>query len=165
MTNLTWLEEYSGQTLDVILSLAGSHRVDSLILAIEQAIGQKAAQLGEESLSSAERVVLAVEALEREVNNGGYSQFFTNTPAFVPTIVDSLLRIGCPRTAGITGSAIGALHLQDLTEQNIENATAEEDDAINDELSRCDQLYYQAGESIEDQLFAFINANKDSITL
>jgi hypothetical protein len=42
---------------------------------------------------------------------------------------------------------------------------AAEDDDINDELSRCDQLYYQSGESIEDQLFAFINANKDSITL
>jgi hypothetical protein len=165
MTNLTWLEEYSGQTLDEILSLAGSHRVDSLILAIEQALGQKAARLGEESLSGAERVVLAVEALEREVNNGGYSQFFTNTPALVPAVVDSLLLIGCPHTAGITGSAIGALHLQDLTGQNIENAMAAKDDDINDELSRCDQLYYQAGESIEDQLFAFINANKDSITL
>ena len=165
MTNLTWLEEYSGQTLDEILSLAGSHRVDSLILAIEQALGQKAARLGEESLSGAERVVLAVEALEREVNNGGYSQFFTNTPALVPAVVDSLLLIGCPRTAGITVSAIDALHLQDLTEQNIENAMAAKDDDINDELSRCDQLYYQAGESIEDQLFAFINANKDSITL
>ncbi|MGA2598445.1 MAG: DUF4375 domain-containing protein [Bryobacteraceae bacterium] len=132
MTNLKWLEEYSGQT---------------------------AARLGEESLSGAERVVLAVEALEREVNNGGYSQFFTNTPAFVPTVVDSLLR------AAITGSAIDALLLRDLTVQNIANAMAAEDDDINDELSRCDQLYYQSGESIEDQLFAFINANKDSITL
>jgi len=165
MTNLKWLEGYAGQTLDEILSLAGSHRVDSLILAIEQAIGQKAARLGEESLSSAERVVLAVEALEREVNNGGYSQFFTNAPALVPTVVDSLLRIGCTHTAGITGSAIGVLHLEVLSEQNIENAMAAEDDDINDELSRCDQLYYQAGESIEDQLFAFINVNKDSITL
>jgi len=48
------------------------YRVDSLVLAMESALDAK----DRRTLSPEERVVLAVEALEREVNNGGYDQFF-----------------------------------------------------------------------------------------
>lgn len=65
----------SGQTVEQLLSLEGKSRIDSLVLAFEQAISQKAERTGNEGLSYPERVVLAVEALEREVNNGGYAQF------------------------------------------------------------------------------------------
>lgn len=58
----------SGQLLDQV----GSYRVDSLIVAIAQALQKKP------NLSVPERVVVSVEALEREVNNGGYNRFFFN---------------------------------------------------------------------------------------
>jgi hypothetical protein len=55
------------------------------------------------SLTEEEHIVLAVEALEREVNNGGYDQFFTNSSReFVSTIVCSLRGIGCKKTSNIT---------------------------------------------------------------
>jgi len=41
------------------------------VLAFETALGQKSAFRGEESLSDTEVIILAIEALEREVNNGG----------------------------------------------------------------------------------------------
>jgi len=71
----TFLEGYGGQAIAQLIAMKDSHRVDSLVLAVEQALGGKRA----EDLSEPERVVLAVEAMEREVNNGGYEQFFFNS--------------------------------------------------------------------------------------
>ena len=89
--NAEWLDGYSGQSVEQLLSLEGKSRTDSLVLAFEQAISQRAEGADNQGLTNTEHVVLAVEALEREVNNGGYHQFFTNSSReFAPTIVDSL---------------------------------------------------------------------------
>jgi hypothetical protein len=99
--------------------------------------------------------VLAVEALEREVNNGGYDQFFRNpSRQFAPTVVGALQRIGCNRTASITQRAIKALGLEDLTLDAIETVA---------KLNRCDDAYYKDAEPIADRLFAFIKANQVAI--
>ena len=86
MADLKWLDSYSGQTIEELIEMAGEYRIDSLVVAMEQALQQKAAQAGEQELSDEERIVLAVEALEREVSNGGYIQFFTRASEFVPAI-------------------------------------------------------------------------------
>lgn len=75
MAGSQWLQGYSSQTVDDLLALEQSHRIDSLVLAFEEAIDQKAAREGEHKLTDVERTILAIEALEREVNNGGYGQF------------------------------------------------------------------------------------------
>jgi Domain of unknown function (DUF4375) len=105
MAALKWLERYSGESTDALISLENEYRLDSIVLAFEQALDQKAARSGIESLTAEEYVVLAVEALEREVNNGGYCQFFFNTSS-APRIVDTLQRIGCPEAARLTKRAI-----------------------------------------------------------
>ena len=103
MSNLKWLEAYSGETTDELIALQGKYRTDSIVLAFEQAADQKVERLGPESLSVEEWVILAIEALEREVNNGGYWQFFANATCFyTPVIVDALDRIGCSETAALT---------------------------------------------------------------
>ena len=71
--------------------------------AFEQAIEQKVSLEGRTE-TAVERVVRAVEALEREVNNGGYSQFFINPPVeSAPDIVAALRQIDCPKTATAGG--------------------------------------------------------------
>ena len=76
------------------------YRTDSLVLAFEEAIQKKAES---SPISKEERYVLAVEALEREVNNGGYDQFFLNSSHdFMDVIKEALVAIGCPKTAAIT---------------------------------------------------------------
>jgi hypothetical protein len=116
MADLQWLDSYSGQTLDELLALTDEYRVDSLVVALEQALQQKAARAGGESLSIEETIVLAVEALEREVNNGGYSQFFVNSSCvYTPLIVDALRRIVCPVSANITEHAIQAAGFEGLS--------------------------------------------------
>lgn len=85
-----WLD-YSGQTIEEIVSAADQYRTDSLVVAVEAAILQKVERLGEESVSEAESLVLAIEAMEREVNNGGYHQFFFNSSrVFTPVVARAL---------------------------------------------------------------------------
>ncbi|HZR29632.1 MAG TPA: DUF4375 domain-containing protein [Terriglobales bacterium] len=165
MPELKWLDGYTGQTLEQILALEGEYRVDSLVLALEQALGQKAARPDAQSLTKEERVVLAVEALQREVNNGGYGQFFSNSSRdFVPIIVESLRRIGCPQTAEITQKAIDVLCLPHLNAEEIA-AMGEDSSKRSAELKSCDELYCDTQEDIAGKLFAFIRINRGAIKL
>ncbi len=153
-----WFEAYEGQTTDELLALECDYRIDSLVLAFEQAIEQKAAS---QPISKAERYVLAIEALEREVNNGGYSQFFLNSShEFVDVIEEALLAIDCPKTAGITGHAIASLGISgELTGDKAEAVILADNEAIIEALSGCDDHYFESGEPIADRLFAWIKRN------
>ena len=164
MPEPTWLEGYSGETVEQLLALEGTHRIDSVVLAFEQALDQKAAREGSEGLTTEEQTVLAVEALEREVNNGGYHQFFVNTMEFAPVIVQALRRIGCPKVAAITEDAIGALRLPVLSVGEIEKVIYDDDDIRDKALGECDAQFFEYPECIEGQLFAFIKANKSKIS-
>jgi hypothetical protein len=163
--NFSWLDGYSGQSLEELLALEGKYRIDSLVLVFEEGIRQKLKRHGGQAPTDEERIVLAVEALEREVNNGGYDQFFTNSSQFVPTIVDSLQRIGCKRTAMITQRAIRGLGISDLIAEAIDTAMASDDEQRLAKLNRCDEAYYKGAEPIAEGLFAFIKANKAGISL
>ncbi|MGD0120861.1 MAG: DUF4375 domain-containing protein [Candidatus Binatus sp.] len=163
MANLKFLYKYSGQTIEQLLSLESEYRIDSLVEVFEQAVNKKIARDGESAISAEERVILAVEGLEREVNNGGYSLFFENsTREFVPIIVQALGRIGCPKTAEITQRAIDSLHLPTLGVEAID-AVLTNGEFSEEELNECDRLYYQGAENISGQLFAFIKTNKNAI--
>src|SRR5947209_20339717 len=63
-----WLDAYAGQSTDELIALRGEYRTDSLVVAFEEAVMQKAARLGAGALSMEENAILRVEALERDVN-------------------------------------------------------------------------------------------------
>jgi hypothetical protein len=142
MAKLPWLD-YTGQTTAELLACKETHRIDSLLCAFEQAIQAKG-----ETITEEETLVLAVKALDREVNNGGYSQFFVNSSRrYAPIIADCLRRIGCTATFEITTRALAA--------------TGEARDAI---LNACDQEYYKLNE-ITPNLFRFVEQHADRIQL
>lgn len=165
MPELQWLDGYNGQTVDELIAFEGKYRTDSLILAFEQAIDQKWAREGGERIADEEFVILAIEAMEREVNNGGWGQFFVNTGRFATVIIDALQRINCPKTAQIAEKAVRIIDTAPITEVEIENGTWEENEKRHDALNGCDQLYYERPENIEESLFAFIKANRRKIEL
>jgi len=70
MAVLKWLDRYSGESTEELIALENEYRLDSIVLAFGQGLYQKAARSGIEPLTAEEHVVLAIEALEREVNNG-----------------------------------------------------------------------------------------------
>ncbi|HVT28949.1 MAG TPA: DUF4375 domain-containing protein [Lacipirellulaceae bacterium] len=163
MPELSWLDGYSGQSVDELIALEGKYRTDSLVLAFEQAIDQKAAREGDEKLSDEEFIILAIEAMEREVNNGGWKQFFVNAGHFGPIIVGALERIGCPTTASIAQTAVKIVEKAPNTK--IENGGWEENAKRQDTLNECDNLYFQRPENIEESLFTFIKVNRAKIEL
>ena len=157
-----WLRGYSGQSTEDLISLQNEYRIPSLVLAFEQAISQKALK---ETINEAENTILAVEGLEREVNNGGYRQFFINTPDFVQSIVPSLKRIGCKETAQITQRAIEALGVPSLRSDIVRSVVRADDKDRDRELHACDDLYYNNTEPIALSLFEFIKSNRDRIKI
>lgn len=164
MSELPFLEEYAGQTTEELLALEGQYRADSLVLAFESAIMQK--ETRGEDLTDEECVVLAIEALEREVNNGGYHQFFVNTMEFTPIIVTSLNMIGCPAVARITKRAIDALGLGDHPScEAIETVIYDDDDARDEKLQECDSEYFETAGCLADPLLEFIKENRAGISL
>jgi hypothetical protein len=167
MTDLKWLDEYSGQTTDELIALEGEYRTDSLVLAFEQALDQKLERVGEHNLSQEELVVLAIEALEREVNNGGYDQFFFNSSnEYTSIIVDSLNRIGCTETATLTQRAIDAIGIKGtITVDAIERAMEEDNEKRDDQLNECDDQYYENAGDLAGPLLEFIKKNREKIIL
>jgi len=167
MNELKWLDEYSGQTTDELIALEGEHRTDSLVLAFEQALDQKADRVGKAGLSEEELVVLAVEALEREVNNGGYDQFFINSSnEYASIVVDALNRIGCTETAKLTKEAIDILGIEGpITVEAIDRVMEKENEERDEKLGECDDRYYEMAGDLAGPLLEFIKSNKDKITL
>ena len=153
MAEQKWLDGYSGQSVDQLIALAADHRIDSIVLAFESALMQRADPADLSAFNEAELTILAVESMEREVNNGGYHQFFLNTPEYAPHLVAALQRIGCPKTAAISAKAIA---LKDQDAQGKLSETLHE---------QCDSAYYENDEAIADQLFAYIRATRRSIRL
>ena len=159
-----FLESYGGQTTDQLIELDSRYRTDSIVLAFEQAIQQAA---GKRALSREETYVLAVEGLEREVNNGGYGQFFFNSSnEYAGSIVSALRAIGCPKTADITQQAIAALGIQgEPTREAMEAVILSENDAVKQRLGECDERYFANDEPIADRLFDWIKRNRGQIRL
>lgn len=138
-----FLDNYSGQTTDELIAMKDKYRIDSLVLAFEQAIQEKS----ESELSEPERYILAIEAMEREVNNGGWEQFFENTDnEYNDSLLVALEAIGCQQTAQLSREAIDASH-------------------SGSDLDDFDDKYYGLSESIEDKLFEYIEKNAAEIKL
>ena len=139
--------------------------MDSIVTAFEEAIQAKDAEKGSESLTEAERVVLAVEVLEREVNNGGYDQYFVNTPGEdVEIVLESLSKIACPVTAALTKRAIEALGpLPVINSDTLDEAMSKEDEDRDEKLAEIDTEFLGTGERIDLKLFDYIKKNKASI--
>jgi hypothetical protein len=166
MGNGEWLEGYSGQTTAELLALEGRFRSDSLVLAFEEAVSRKAVRVGAARLTSPERVVLAVEALERAVNSDGFVGLFSNAPEQVPNLVASLMAIGRADVAELTGRAIAELAIEGrLTHEAVSSGIDRDDDERDRRLSRCDSAYYQSAGDLAEPVLDFIRSHQDQIAL
>ena len=163
-----WLDGYAGQSTARLIDLGETHRIDSVVLAFEAGIDQKAQRHGIETLTPPERVVLAVEAIEREVNNGGFDQLFrSSSRKYAPDFVSSLEAIGRPDVADLGRRAIAALRLgkRPLTVESIELALDRDSDARDHVFEELDTEYYETSGDLAPALFAYIKANTGEVIL
>lgn len=166
MSEPRWLDGYTGQTTEALIALNGVYRTDSIVLAFEEGIHRKAARHGAQRLTTAERVVIAIEGLEREVNHDGFDGLFRNQSQQVPFLESSLTAIGRPAVADLTRSAIALLKIDGpITAEAIEAAIGLDDDDRADRLNEWDAAYYETADDLARPLLEFIKANRDEITL
>lgn len=167
MNELKWFDQYSGQSTGELIALEGQYRTDSLVVAFEEALQRKASRIGEEQLVDEERVILAIEALEREINNGGYDQFFRNpSKAYALMVIDALNRIGCTKVATITKDAIQTLGITEpVTVEAIDQVMEEDSDERDTKLAECDNRYYEDAGDLAEPLWSYIKVNQSKIHL
>ena len=112
LADLRWIDGYEGQSVDDILAFADSEDPYQTLACLEEAI--KEHRRKSPGTTGVENIIMAVMALLREVNNGGFDQFFRNSSkrwAFF--VKDALIHIGRKEAAKIAGRAVRALGVPD----------------------------------------------------
>ena len=112
LADLGWIDGYEGQSVDDILAFADSEDPYQLLSCLEEAI--KEHRRKNPGTTGVENTITAVMALLREVNNGGFDQFFRNSSkrwAFF--VKDALIHVGREDAAKIAGRAVRALGVPD----------------------------------------------------
>ena len=157
-----FLEQYIGQSVDELISLSSKYCIDSIVLAFESALYNKE-QKGEK-LNKTELTIKAICSLEREVNNGGFHQFFLNTPEYAKIIVEALKGIGCIEIAKLTQKAINSLNADSLDIDSIYKSLDNEE--LYEALDILDEIYYTKIKEIPaNALFEYIKKHKNDIKI
>jgi hypothetical protein len=116
------------------------------------------------SQSTPQKVFSAVWALESEVNNGGFSQYFLNNSCeTAPFVAEALDSIGAPRTADICRRAITTAFPAGLpsSPDAISAAAAEFSDEVMENLGSLDNEFFGYPHNLTDLLFAFVSKHRE----
>jgi len=115
-------------------------------------------------LSDAEKVVLFVENLEREVNNGGFHQFFWNSSGdYANETLNALKLIGANKTAEIVSRVYAEwpdskIPSDRTSRQNILDKIEEK---AEETWNNCDTQFFEYEEDISSLLLTYVKANKN----
>lgn len=162
-----WFENETGLGVMEIVALEGKFRPDSLVAAIDSVLASKDA--AGVSLNEEQRTVLAVEALEREVNNGGFSHFFGDASwKHAPVLVKSLERVGSKEALGLVKEAVSLLKLTNavmadpaLLFETIHAALAKHEVEIR--LNDLDSDYYVLEEDLGRLVWSYVKKNAGAL--
>jgi hypothetical protein len=111
-----------------------------------------------------QKVFSSIWAVESEVNNGGFSQYFQNSSAeTAPFVVEALSTVGAPRTAQICSRAIACAFPAGLPATPEAISSAAEgipDDRLN-ELEVLDGEFMEYPHSLTDLLFDYVSKHPE----
>jgi hypothetical protein len=111
-----------------------------------------------------QKVFSAIWEVESEVNNGGFSQYFSNHSAESASfIVQALETIGAPRTANICNRAIVTAFPSGLppTVEDIRAAANDFSEGILAKLEPLDQEFFSYPHNLTDLLFTYVNRHPE----
>ena len=123
-----------------------------------------------ENLNEKERVFYITQALEMEVNNGGFLQFFFNSSGmFANELVASFEAIGAKKTSEICKKAISIYGNEvpmdrEKREELLTSDDEEEDEKIEALLNECDDEFFEYEDDLLELNYQFILKNKDSFS-
>jgi hypothetical protein len=111
-----------------------------------------------------QKVFSAIWAVESEVNNGGFSQYFLNgSGESTPFVVEALETVGTPKTADICKRAIVTAFPAGLpqSEEAIRSAAADFPDEVLEKLEALDQEFFSYPHDLTDLLFAYVSEHPE----
>ena len=141
----------------------------NFIVALSQYIAEKC-EYGDnmENLNEEQRIFYITQALEMEVNNGGFAQFFFNSSGmFGNELVSSFEKIGAMKTAEICKKAISIYGDEvptnrDEREDVITPDDENEEERIEELLNECDDAFFKYEDDLGELNYQFILNNKES---
>lgn len=142
---------------------------EEFVIEMDQYIAEKC-EYGDnmETLNEEQRVFYITQALEMEVNNGGFSQFFFNySGMFANEIVSAFEKIGAMKTAEICKKAISIYGESVPTDRDEREAVITPDDEKEEEkieeiLNECDDAFFEYADDLLELNYQFIINNKES---
>jgi hypothetical protein len=114
--------------------------------------------------STPQEVFSAIWAVESEVNNGGFSQYFQNSSCETAGFVaDALDLIEAPTTAGICRRAVMIAFPNGLpsSPDAVSAAAADFTPEVEDALSELDQEFFAYPHNLTELLYAYVAAHCD----
>lgn len=112
--------------------------------------------------SRPQKVFSAIWAVESEVNNGGFSQYFLNDSAESASfVVEALQSVRAPKTAAICERAIAAAFPDGLPQnpESIRSAAADFADETLEKLDSLDREFFAYPHNLTELLFAYVSEN------
>ncbi len=142
--------------------------MNDFVVAMTEYLDNKT-QYGEDMsvLSEAERIFYITQALEMEVNNGGFSQFFYNSSGdFSNELVSAFTAIGANAIAAICQKAIAAFGRDIPVDRDERQDMLDEleNDEIDEILEECDSAFYDYEDNLNELNYNFVMKNKESFT-
>jgi hypothetical protein len=114
--------------------------------------------------STPQKVFSSIWALESEVNNGGFSQYFLNNSCETASFVSEALEtIGAPKTADICRRAISAAFPAGLPKrpEDISSAAADFSDEVTEALEPLDNEFFEYPHNLTNLLFAYVSKHTE----
>ena len=164
MNEQEYLDTYNGQSINELLELENKFEPYEIIYVLELALDNK--KDSNKELSDSEMTVLAVQALNREVNNGGYQQFFYNSSVeYTPIISKSLKDIDCFKIADLTEKAIQCLGVKSMDFNAIEDRALSDDEEMESCFRELDNVFYESEEDIDGNTLKYVKENRQAFQI
>ncbi len=116
--------------------------------------------------SKEQKVFSTIWSLESEVNNGGFTQYFSNGSAeTVHFLIEALKTIGAEKLAQICSDAIKVAFPKGLPSdpQKFSNEASEFPDGVLENLESIDSKFYEYPDNLTELLFDFVSKNSKDL--
>lgn len=136
----------------------------SILIAIDEYLNEKSEYCEKiDKLNESQKTFIIIENLEREINNGGFNQFYFNSSGdFSHETIDALIKIGANKTAEIVTKANSQFPDNKVPKDRTERQEILEqiEEKANEIWETCDNDFYKYEDKIGGLLIEFVKANK-----
>jgi hypothetical protein len=147
------------RTIQDVLAIADSTK---FAISLSELVNARDASVGYEELSQPEQIALCVDGLEREVNNGGFEQYFFNSAGdHALDCLDALEEIGATSMAKLLRKAVAIFGAggPDLDREERQLQLEALGDRVAPKLEPLDDAFFDYPDDLAALLRAFVEAN------